>query len=365
MVRDRRHVGLGVVGTGKIGLQRARLAAQHPAVSFLALMDEDRAKAVGVGEDLGADLVTETAAELANDDRVDAIVISTSEPNHTEPALTALAAGKPVLIEKPLALTLEDADQIVAAAEAAGVDARVGYSMRYLQKYSVGWDNVSSGMIGDVVGMTGRVYSSRAQGLAILNRSVHATPVVDIATYLVDVACWYLAPQVPVEVVSRGHGTVFRDHGFDVDDVAWSMIRFSGGTVFDVGVCYMLPLGFPTTGQSIRLELFGTDGALLIDDDHRDQLLYTERGYQNTYAESQKLNFAFLGSRTTGEWVGETMFGRLANETRAWIDYVATGNECYLTPLEQARTVLAVTLAIEESLATGESVPIDQGPSRA
>jgi len=361
MARNRKPIGIGVVGTGKIGLQRARLASLNPAVDFLGVMDEDQAKAAGVGEDFDADLVADSVEELAGDERVDALIISTSEPNHTQPALTAIASGKPVLIEKPLALTLEDADQIVAAATENSVDVRVGYSMRYLQKYSVGWDNVASGMVGDVVGMTGRVYSSRAQGLAILNRSVHATPVIDIATYLIDVAAWYLAPQVPIEVVSRGHGTVFRDHGFDVDDVAWSMIRFSGGTVFDVGVCYMLPLNFPTTGQSIRLEVFGTDGALMIDDDHRDQMLYSEKGYQNTYADAQNMKFAFLGSRTTGEWVGDTMFGRLANETRGWIDHLATGTACHLTTVEEARQVLAVTLAIEESLATGESVPIDQG----
>jgi predicted dehydrogenase len=353
-------IGLGVVGTGKIGMQRARLAAQHPSVDFLALMDADHAKAVGVGEDLDADLIADTVGELAGDGRVDAIVVSTSEPHHTEPAITAIQTGKPVLIEKPLALTLEDADLIMAAADDSGSEVRVGYSMRYLQKYSVGWDNVASGKLGHVVGLTGRVYSSRAQGLAILNRSIHATPVVDIVTYLVDVACWYLAPQVPVEVVSRGHGTVFRDHGFDVDDVAWSMIRFSDGTVVDLGVCYMLPMQFPTTGQSIRFEVFGTEGALMIDDDHRDQMLFSEHGYQNTYATNQEMNFAFLGSRTTGEWVGDQMFGRLANETRAWIDHLATGAGCYLTTVAEARQVLAVTLAIEESLATGEAVQVQQ-----
>lgn len=361
MSRTRRDIGLGVVGTGKIGMQRARLAAQHPAVDFVGVVDADKSKAVGVAEDIGADLVTDTVGELVADERVHAVVISTDEPHHTGPALAAIDSGKPVLIEKPLALTLEDGDRIATAAAAAGVDVRVGYSMRYLQKYSVGWDNVAAGKLGSVVGMTGRVYSSRAQGLTILRRSANATPVVDIVTYLVDVACWYLAPQVPIDVVSRGHGTVFRNNGFDVDDVAWSMIRFSDGTVVDLGVCYMLPMEFPTTGQSIRLEVFGTDGVLLIDDDHRDQMLYTEHGYQNTYATSQEMNFAFLGSRTTGEWVGSQMFGRLANETRAWVDHLTTGVDCYLTTVTEARTVLAVTLAIEESLRTGDTVAIDQG----
>jgi predicted dehydrogenase len=359
-MRRRPNIGIGVVGTGKIGVQRARMAALHPAVDYLAVTDIDDERASAVGKQLDADLVAESVEELVADDRVGAIVISTSEADHTEPALLAIASGKPVLIEKPLALSLADGDAIVAAANASSVDVRVGYSMRYLAKYSVGWDNVVQGKLGNIVGINGRVYSSRAQGLTILNRSVHATPVVDIVTYLVDVASWYLAPQVPIEVVSRGHGTVFREHGFDVDDVAWSLIRYSDGTVADFGVCYMLPKGFPTAGQSIRFEVFGADGTLLVDDDHRDQMMYTEHGYQNSYATDQEMNFAFLGSRTTGEWVGDTMFGRLANETRAWIDHLVTGIDCHLTTVGEARTTLGVTLAIEESLSTGETVQIAQ-----
>ena len=125
----------------------------------------------------------------------------------------------------------------------------------------------------------------------------------------------------------------------------------------DLGVCYTLPAAFPTAGQSARLEVFGTDGVLLIDDDHRDEMLFTERGYRNAYT-GQGLNFAFLGSRTSGEWVGDTMFGRLAEETRAWLDHLATGAGCFLTTTPEARTALAVTLAIESSLATGEPVEV-------
>ena len=359
MVQRKETIGVGVIGVGKIGVQRARLASLHPAVNYLAITDIDQDRAESVGKDLSVDRVARSIEELVEDDAIDAVVVSTAEPFHLDPSLAALAARKPLLIEKPLALTLADADAIIAAAHAAAVDVRVGYSMRYLQKYCVGWDNVRQGKVGDIAGIYGRVYSTRAQGLAILRRSAEATPVIDIVTYLVDVASWYLAPQVPVEVISRGHGTVFRENGFDVDDVAFSMVRYSGGAVADLGVCYMLPQGFPTAGQSIRFEVFGSDGALMIDDDHRDQMLYTEDGYQNSYATDQVLNFAFLGSRTTGDWVGDTMFGRLAKETNAWIDNLVAGTDCYLTTLEEARRVLAVTLAIEESLETGANVAVD------
>ena len=71
-MRQRSDVGIGVIGTGKIGMQRARLAARHPAVDFLAVMDADADRAASVGEDLEADLVAESMEELVNDDRVGA-----------------------------------------------------------------------------------------------------------------------------------------------------------------------------------------------------------------------------------------------------------------------------------------------------
>ena len=119
-------------------------------------------------------------------------------------------------------------------------------------------------------------------------------------------------------------------------------------------------MAFPTTGQSIRFEMFGSDGALLIDDDHRDQMLYSENGYRNAYATDQEVNLVFLGSRTSGEWAQGKMFGRIADETRAWLDYLTMGTPCHLTTGPEALTTLAATLAIEEASRTGQAVGVER-----
>ena len=137
---------------------------------------------------------------------------------------------------------------------------------------------------------------------------------------------------VPVEALARGHGVVFRKHGFDVDDVTSATLTYSDGSVFGFDVCYMLPMGFPTTGQSIRFEVFGSEGALLIDDDHREQILYTEQGHQNAYAGDQEVNLYFLGSQSAGEWADGRMFGRVAEETRTWLDYLTAAHPVISQP---------------------------------
>lgn len=362
MTREhRRTIGLGVIGAGRIGTHRARLAAEHPGVAYLRIADIALDAAELLGSTTQADRVGDDPFAVVDDPKVDAVVVATPEDAHVEAALAAIAAGKPVLVEKPLSLDLAGGSKMVEEALAAGVDLRVGYSARYLQKYFVSRDQVRQGKIGRILGGWSRVYSSRAQGLAILGRSVHATPVMDILTYLVDLVGWYLGDGVePVEAVARGSGVVFREHGYDVDDVTTATLTYSDGTVFGLDVCYMLPMGFPTAGQSIRFEMIGSDGAVLIDDDHRDQILYSEEGYRNAYVREQELNLVFLGSRTSGEWAQGRMFGRIADETRAWLDHLTVGTPCHLTTGPEALVTLAATLAIEEASRTGEIVRVDQ-----
>lgn len=358
---QRKTVGIGVIGSGRIGTHRARLAADHPGVDYLRLADIDLDAAERLGRTTQADRVGDDPFAVVDDPEVDAVIVATPEDAHVEAALAAIAAGKPVLVEKPLSLDLPGGSKMVEEAQSAGVDLRVGYSARYLQKYFVSRDHVRQGKIGQVVGGWTRVYSSRAQGLAILGRSVHATPVMDILTYLVDLIGWYLGNDVvPVEAVARGHGVVFREHGYDVDDVTSATLTYSDGSVFGFDVCYMLPMGFPTAGQSIRLEIIGSDGAVLIDDDHKEQMLFSEEGYRNAYVREQELNFVFLGSRTSGEWAQGKMFGRIADETRAWLDYLTVGAPCHLTTGPEALVTLAATLAIEEASRTGETVRVDR-----
>jgi predicted dehydrogenase len=359
-VRLRRTVGVGVVGCGRIGTHRARLAAQHPAVDYLHLVDVDGAALDRLGAQTRADRCGSDVRALIEDPRVSTVVVSTPEDAHFEACRLVLQAGKPLLVEKPLALEPAEAGELVRLARETGTEMRVAYSARYLQRYFVAWDQIRQGKIGEIVGGWTRVYSTRGIGLAILQRTPHATPVMDIVTYLVDLVGWYLGPEVvPVEATARGHGTIFRSHGFDVDDVTVGSVVYSNGVVFGFDVSYALPERFPTTGQSMRVEIVGSDGALMIDDDHRDQLMYTEAGYTNQYLDSQELNLVFLGSRSSGEWADGRMFGRIADETRAWLDHLTAGTPAHHTEPEAAYRNLLVTRALDEAARRRTTVPIE------
>ena len=113
---------------------------------------------------------------------------------------------------------------------------------------------------------------------------------------------------------------------------------------------------YPTLGQSDRVEILGSDGTMIIDDDHLDHLLYSDKGIPHAYVPDHDVNMAFLGSNTAGDWAVGDFWGPLGNETRAWLDPLVTGHPTVHTTPEEARINLETTLAIERAVTTGQSV---------
>ena len=355
---DTKDLGIAVIGSGRIGSLRAKMASMHPGVRFLAVSDLDGDKAQKLAQTTGADMASASNEEIIAHDEVNAVIVSTSEHEHVAPILQALELGKPVLVEKPIALTLEDADRIIARAEETGTSLHVGYAQRFKRRYLSAKDQIREGRIGDVLAFSARACNTRAQGLEILKRSASATPVVDVLTYWVDVAGWFLEGVRPREVVARGHGTLFRDAGFDVNEASYAIITFENGAVANLGIFMGLPDHAPQLGMGVRIEVYGTEGSLISNDDHTDELLITNKGIPHAYIPGLSFNTAFLSSSTPGNWHLGDYWGPVADESRVWLDHLSRGRPCPIATPREARQTLELTLAIEQSAKTGDAVRI-------
>ncbi|MCF8196852.1 MAG: Gfo/Idh/MocA family oxidoreductase [Polynucleobacter sp.] len=350
------NIGIAVIGSGRIGSLRARLSAKHPSVNFLAISDINLDNAKKLSEISGADFYSSNNDEVISRPEVTAVIVSTPEGEHVAPICKALELGKPVLVEKPISLTLEDADKILEVLNKTKGDLKIGYSRRYKECFLRAKEQMIHGRLGKVIGGTTRVYNSRAQAFNILERDLHATPVLDILTYYVDLMCWFLEGDRPIEVVARGNKEIFK--GYEADDVTWAIVTFESGAVINFGVSYALPTHYPTLGQSDRVELLGKDGVMIIDDDHHDHIIYSEKGIPHAYMPNHEVNMAFLGSNTGGDWAVGNFWGPLANETRAWLDYLSTGAPTIHTTPQQARITLETTIAIVRAVETGQSIKL-------
>ena len=357
---DTHELGIAVVGSGRIGSLRAQMAASHPAVKFLAVSDLSADRAAGLAERTKADFSSSDNMAVIGHPQVNAVIVSTSEHEHLEPVMQALELGKPVLVEKPIALTLADADKIIAKSESTGTPLFVGYAQRFKRRYLSAKDQILEGRVGNITALTGRACNTRAQGIEILKRSATATPVVDVLTYWVDVAGWFLEGIRPVEVTARGHGTVFREAGFDVNDATFALITYENGAVVNLGVYFALPAHAPQLGMGVRIEVYGSEGALILNDDHTDELLITNKGIPHAYIPGLQFQTAFLSSSTPGNWHLGDYWGPVADESRVWLDHLSRNRPCPMATAREARQTLEITLAIEESARIGKANKLGQ-----
>ncbi|MCY4466697.1 MAG: Gfo/Idh/MocA family oxidoreductase [Chloroflexi bacterium] len=171
---------VAVIGTGAIGsLHATNLALHTKGARVSAVMDIDRERADAVAQACGARAVTD-AADLIADPAVDAILIASPDASHAELCLAAIAAGKPVLCEKPLATSLADAERIVNAELAAGERlVRVGFMRQVDPAHSDLQALLASGQLGAPLRFRGTHFNPRRGDTiiriegAIVNSLIH------------------------------------------------------------------------------------------------------------------------------------------------------------------------------------------------
>jgi predicted dehydrogenase len=127
------RVRVGVIGCGEVTqiIHLPTLSMLADQFEVTALGDASPAVLGGVGDAWGVHRRFDDAHELVASDDVDAVLVANPDPFHAEATLAAIAAGKDVLVEKPMCLGLRECDDIAAAAESAGAIVKVGYMRRH------------------------------------------------------------------------------------------------------------------------------------------------------------------------------------------------------------------------------------------
>ncbi len=340
-------IGLGIIGTGWCGGIRAAAAADHPLVGALHIAEirpERLAEIAAATHPRSA--TTDWRALLARDEIAAVMISATPETTHHPMAREALRAGKHVFLEKPIAMTLEEADELVALARASGLKFTIGYSQRFNPKYAHVRKAIADGTIGRPVSALVSRHITRGLGKKISGR-VKLSPAAMESTHDLDFLLWCLAPAKPVRVYSQVNYGAMRDDagGADIPDLQWITVTMDSGLSFVVGGGWSLPPGHPNF-SSTWIEIVGTEGALMVDDTHRDVVL-------NTMRDGMRLPLSTM----PGEPLGHVFAGPMEAETLHFIDAVARDRPVLVTP-EEARQVMEVYLAADLSAETNEPVKL-------
>ncbi len=187
------------------------------------------------------------------------MISATPESTHFPMARDALAAGKHVLLEKPIAIELAEADELIALARRNKLKFTIGYSQRFNPKYAYVKQCVRDGTIGKPVSALVSRHITRGLGKKITGRS-KLSPAAMESTHDLDFVLWCLEPAKPARVYSQlAFGAMQAATGADIPDCQWITVTMDNGLAFVVGGGWSLPPGYPNF-SSTWIEFLGTEG---------------------------------------------------------------------------------------------------------
>ena len=278
---------IGLVGSGFIGKAHALAYRTAPAVFELPadirlelLADVDAATASGAAQRLGFARSTGDWRELVQDPNVDVVDITTPNHLHEEMALAAIAAGKHVYCEKPLAPSVDAARRMTAAAEAAGVKTLVGFNYLKNPITALAREIVESGEIGEVFGYRGTHFEDYMLDPETLVNAWRLDPAAgdgvsgDLGSHAISMARYLVGDIVAVSAdrhtITRerpmGEGGTMRP--VDVADALRATVRFAGGARGTIEASWMAP----GRKHTITAEVWGSKGALAFDFERLNEL---------------------------------------------------------------------------------------------
>ena len=237
-------LGIGIIGAGIMGADHARTLARHVAGAHLAVLsDIDQARAAAVGAETGARRVVSDPRDVIADAGVDAVLVASPDATHADLVLACLAAGKPVLCEKPLAASAAECLKIVAAEAALGRTlVQVGFMRRFDPAYVAMKATLDGGTL----------------GAALLFHCVHRNATVppwfeammsitNAAVHEFDIARWLLGTEFVRGQVHRSASAA----GRKFRDPMVLVLEAASGQLVDIEVFMSATYGYEVRGELV------------------------------------------------------------------------------------------------------------------
>jgi len=248
---------VGVVGVGQMGQHHARVYSELSDdfdLELVGVVDRDVERAQDIGDEYGYSAVYDDHKELA-EDGLDAVTIAVPTSFHKDVAIDFIGEGTDLLIEKPIADTVENAREILDAAAENGVTVGVGHIERYNPSVQKLKKVIDDGVLGEVMSINGK----RVGPLAIRVRDVGI--IIDLAVHEMDVISYLFDEKIQTVTAKAGNAK----HPADVEDYAQIMVDFDDGKTGIVETNWLTP------HKTRKLSVVGTKGIAYLD--YMDQSL--------------------------------------------------------------------------------------------
>ncbi|MGA2074387.1 MAG: Gfo/Idh/MocA family oxidoreductase [Terriglobia bacterium] len=253
-------LGVGVIGVGEMGKRHAEnLARLVPKARLVGVADTNLERARSAAQELEVEHYYDNAEALAARQDVQAVVIATPAKFHAPAIQVAARAGKHIFCEKPLALTMEEADTALEAVRQAGVSLQLGFMRHYDPAYAQAKKSIEAGEIGDPIIFKSIGRDTEAPPLAYFESGWNGTLFHDNTVHDFDLARWLMADEVTevhTYAAARALPQLTRLGLFDSGVVN---LRFAHGAIGNVESFLDARYGY-----DVRTEVVGTKGTIQV-----------------------------------------------------------------------------------------------------
>jgi predicted dehydrogenase len=312
----------GVIGLGAIGKHHARVYNDLDSVELVAVADPDESRRMAVARRYKVAAYVDHEDLLAHE-QLDVVSIAVPTVLHRDVALAAMNRSVHLLVEKPIASTVKEAQDIIDRAAATGLTLAVGH----IERFNPATVELKRRL---VEGELGRIFQIHARRLSPFPHYVRDVGVVmDLATHELDIMCHLVGDEIE-RVYAETRQNVHEQH----EDMLSGIIRFENGVV---GV---LDINWLTPTKVRELRITGEQGMFLVD--YLQQDLYF---YENSAAPSQWDTMALFKGVEEGNVlkIRVSKTEPLEAELRAFVDAVVNGSRAIVTGVDGLR---ALTLAL-------------------
>ncbi len=331
---------IGVIGAGIMGRLHARIVHEHAAAELVGVYDTNGQRAAELAAQYGASACAELGQLLQLG--LDALIVAVPDFLHYEPVMAALSAGKHVLVEKPLATEVSEAEAIAAKVRETGLKLMVNYSNRWIPAYLQAKREVESGRLGRILWAYARKNDTINVATEMLAWSAKSSPAWFLSSHDVDYVRWCFGAEA-VEAYATGQKMALAQLGVETYDGIQAIVKFANGAaaIFESGWIY--PNTFPTTVDSF-IELVGSGGAIHIDRTRESLAVTTAAGH------------LYPKTSITVEVAGRLQ-GALPTSVGLFIEAVLEGKEPPVTVWD-GLAVTRILAAIHRSLELGGAISV-------
>ena len=328
---------VGVIGVGWFGTVHCRAIADHPQLELAALCDASEERFAEMAREHGVARTCTDYRELVDDPEIDALAVVTPWDHHAAPTLAGLAAGKHVLVEKPMASTVEDCQRMCDAARDAEAILMVGHICRFNPRYVSAKREIDAGRIGKVVAINAR---RNVPAQWVIDQLDSIGPILHTCSHDTDMMLWLTGARV-VSTYAQTVNTLGRAY----DDMAQLMYRFDSGATAIYEGAWCMPDTSPFELDE-RMSVIGTEGFIHIQDTFPNIGVCSKEGFKTPDTTYWPELHGITGGTLRDEW---SYFARCVLEgTRPAL----------ITPEEAMETVRTV-LAAHESATSGAVVKVE------